>query len=77
MFETSCKDKIQVSTKCIYEFLCSEGTVLYFGRSFQSFKKLLIPVLRIHDILVWIRIRGTMPLTNGSGCGSGSCYFRH
>ncbi len=33
--------------------------------------------LRIHDILVWIRIRihihGSMPLTNGSG----SCYFRH
>ncbi len=34
-------------------------------------------VLRIHDILVWIRIRGSMPLTNGSGCGSGSSYFRH
>ncbi len=37
------------------------------------------PVLRIHDILGWIRIliwiRGSMPLTNGSG--SGSCYFRH
>jgi hypothetical protein len=38
-------------------------------------------VLRIHDILVWIRIRGSMPLTNGSGfgygsgCGSGSFYF--
>jgi hypothetical protein len=30
-------------------------------------------VLRIHDILVWIRIRGSMPLTNGSG----SFYFRH
>ncbi len=30
-------------------------------------------VLRIYDILVWIRIRGSMPLTNGSG----SCYFRH
>ncbi len=30
-------------------------------------------VLRIHDILVWIRIRGSMPLTSGSG----SCYFRH
>ncbi len=32
-------------------------------------------MLRIHDILVWIRIwiRGSMPLTNGSG----SCYFRH
>jgi hypothetical protein len=28
---------------------------------------------RIHDILVWIRIRGYMPLANGSG----SCYFRH
>ncbi len=22
-------------------------------------------VLQIHDILVWIRIRGSMPLTNG------------
>ncbi len=33
------------------------------------------PVLRIHDILGWIRIRirGSMSLTNGSG----SCYFRH
>ncbi len=31
-------------------------------------------VLRIHDILVWIRIRGSMPLTNGSR--SGSFYFR-
>jgi hypothetical protein len=34
-------------------------------------------VLRIHDILVWIRIRiwipGSMPLTYGSGF----CYFRH
>ncbi len=31
------------------------------------------PVLRIHDILVWIRIRirESMPLTNGSGYGSG------
>ena len=34
---------------------------------------------RIHDILVWIRIRGSMPLTNGSrsGFGTGSCYFHH
>jgi hypothetical protein len=37
-------------------------------------------VLRIHDILGWIRIRirGSMPTTNGSGFGSGfgsgSCY---
>jgi hypothetical protein len=34
-------------------------------------------VLRIHDILVWIQIRGSMPLNNGSGFGSGSCYFCH
>ncbi len=31
-------------------------------------------VLRIRDILVRIRIRGSVPLTNGSG--SGSWYFR-
>ncbi len=36
---------------------------------------MFLAVLRIHDILVWIRIRGSMPLTNGFG--SGSCYFRH
>jgi hypothetical protein len=29
-------------------------------------------VLRIHDILGWIRILGSMPLTNRSGSGSGS-----
>ncbi len=44
----------------------------------QSIKK---AVFRIYDILGWIRIRirGSMPLTNGSGSGSGSgsCYFRH
>jgi len=28
------------------------------------------------DILVWIRILGSVPLTNGSGSGSGSCSFR-
>jgi hypothetical protein len=35
----------------------------------------LFAVFRIHNFLVWIRIRGSMPLTNGSG--SGPCYFRH
>ncbi len=35
------------------------------------------PDPRIHDIFVWIRIRGSMPLTNGSEFGSRSCYFRH
>ncbi len=53
-----------------YEFYsCTVTTVQ--GNSY------LQTVLRIHDILVWIRIRGSMPLTNGSGCGSGSFYFHH
>jgi hypothetical protein len=34
-------------------------------------------VLRIRDILVRIRIRGSVPRTNGSGSGFGSCYFRN
>ncbi len=38
---------------------------------------LFCAVFWIHDFLVWIRIRGSMPLTNGSGCGSGSFYFYH
>jgi serine/threonine protein kinase len=32
-----------------------------------------IAVLRIYDILARIRLRGSMPLTNGSG----PCYFPH
>ncbi len=36
-------------------------------------RRYIVPVLRIHDILVWIRIRGSTPLTNGSG----SFYFHH
>ncbi len=34
-----------------------------------------LAVLRIHDILVRIRIRGSIPLTNGTGSGSASCHF--
>ncbi len=45
----------------------------YFEREMNFL--VLILVLRIHDILVWIRIRirGSMHLNNGSG----SSYFRH
>ncbi len=41
----------------------------------RSFK----PALRIQDVLVWIRIRVSMPRTNGSRSrfGPGSFYFRH
>jgi hypothetical protein len=46
--------------------------------SWTNGKDIFYPVLRIRDILVRIRIRGFVPLTNGSGAGSGSgsCYFR-
>jgi len=41
----------------------------------------ILAFLRIHGISVWIRIRilirGSMPLTNGFGLGSGSCYVPH
>ncbi len=33
-------------------------------------------MLWIRDIFVRIRFRGSVPLTNGSGSGSRSCYFR-
>jgi hypothetical protein len=36
--------------------------------------KVSVRVLISCDILVWIRIRGSIPLTKGSG--SGFCYFR-
>ncbi len=39
----------------------------------HGFTLRLRAVLRIHDILGWIRIRGSMPLANWSG----SCYFCH
>jgi hypothetical protein len=44
----------------------SEGNNLY-DEKLNFFCTVLDPVLRIHDILVWIRIWGSMPLTNGSG----------
>jgi hypothetical protein len=39
-----------------------------------AFQVIVFLLPRIRDILVRIRIRGSVPLTNGSG--SGSCYFR-
>jgi hypothetical protein len=56
------------------------GTVTGISNSFSdalsyAFAYYFMTVFRIHDILLWIRIRirGTMPVTNGFG----SCYFRH
>jgi hypothetical protein len=48
-----------------------------------SYRRSLHPskAVAIHDILVWIQIRGSMSLTNGSGSGFGSgsrsLYFHH
>jgi hypothetical protein len=44
---------------------------LYFTKK-SEWKSLKVPVLRNHDILGWIRIRRSMPLTSGSGSGFGS-----
>ncbi len=55
---------------------CSSWTIdLWLENSWPFYA--IYAVLRISDILVQIRIRirGSRPLTNGSG--SGSCYFRH
>jgi hypothetical protein len=41
---------------------------------YVRFQSYIWAMLWIRDIVVRIRIRGSVPLTNGSG--SGSCYFR-
>jgi hypothetical protein len=39
----------------------------HIQQTIQVTQMRLAPVLRIHEILVRIRIRGSIPLTNGSG----------
>ncbi len=68
-------------------FFCLSGNTIFVPRIscslllhvLQICLNVFFSVLGIHDILRWIRIRirGSMPLTNGSGFGFGSCYFRH
>ncbi len=41
--------------------------LVQYPQEFKVSKETNLAVLRIHNILVWIRIRGSMPLTNGSG----------
>ncbi len=70
----SCESKGQVGSGIIFRI---RDRIRLFRLSICQFFKILYlkAVLRIHDILGWIRIRGSgsMPLTNGSG--SWSCYF--
>jgi hypothetical protein len=52
--------------------------ILDFGKEIHRLDlEVTNPVLRIHEIFVWIEIRGSMPLTLTNGSSSGSCYFRH
>jgi hypothetical protein len=63
------------------EYSCTHGAQINFAdlTPYLLFNLRLSAVLRFHDILMWIQIRGSMPLTNGSGfgsgCGSGSSIF--
>ncbi len=64
----------------IYCFRFQSAQHLYEKRKGSGSRSVPLWVFRIHDILVWlrIRIRRSLPLTNGPGFGSGcgSCYFR-
>ncbi len=59
----------------LYHYVVVSPKTMYGAKKINKILSFYLPVLRIHDILLWIRIwiRGSMPLTNGSG----SCYFRH
>jgi hypothetical protein len=57
-------------------YLNMQGSVATFIAPYRRIKSTMA-VLRIRDILVRIRIRGSVPLTNRSESDSGSCYFRH
>ncbi len=54
-----------------------EPNALLQGKYTEGLSLMFLPVLRIHDISLWVRIqiRGSMPPTNGFG--SGSFYFHH
>jgi hypothetical protein len=59
-----------VSSHRRYELPTELSSAEVFG-PIRNFPVVLFrTVLRIHDILLWIRIWGSMPLTNGSGFGS-------
>ncbi len=72
-FSTEKKETYQEKNCCI--FPPSWKLLLKTTQIIKSFP----PVFQIHEILVWIQIRicRSVPLSNGSGCRSESCYFRH
>ena len=71
-FQTSYGTVQDSFLETVHTVLCQLVNLLFLQKNLD-----FIAVLRIHDILVWIRILGSMPLTNGSGCGSGSFDVHH
>jgi hypothetical protein len=71
------KDNARKRGKRILQRKPSVTVFLHFLHILPNFRA----VLRIQDVLVRIRIRGSMPLSNGSGCESGfgseSFCFHH
>ncbi len=65
-------DSTYVRTYCTF---MEASKMIILKEALTGLVRLSLPELRIHDIFVWIRIRGSMPLTNESG--SGSFYFYH
>jgi hypothetical protein len=64
---------IAATIEVLYSTLAASIVPVQSCNCTTSGRGYLEAVLRIHDILMWIRIRGSMPLTNGSGTG----YFCH
>ncbi len=68
---------LKVKKTCKYQILFRQDSELFFAAGNGSDGRLpsLQPALGIHDILLRIRIRGSVPLTNRSGSNSGFDYF--
>jgi hypothetical protein len=74
-------DVMQSHGKILFASVPNHSSHYFFSHFFKkkpkylkSIFQLLGPVLRIHDILGWIRICGSMPLTNDSDPDADSGY---
>jgi hypothetical protein len=69
--ENCCAHHVTWSPNKLWRYNSIFNLWIWFCRQSRMSRILVKPVLRIRDILVRIRIPGSVPLTNGSG----SCYF--
>ncbi len=60
---------------CTWKGFLNQATAFKVGSWIVPREIVFFPVLRIRDILVRVQICGSVPLTNGSDSGSGSCFF--